>query len=154
MFKTSTFNDLRHIHASEGGNITEIFSSNRGPSENESKLILKNLQNLELIYLESIGLSREVTEKSLIPLVKHCKQTLQMVYLKSDLIEDEIYGAPLTIQSFQDFTVAIQDSPSIELLHLEIGPIPLYPIERALETFKVICSTARYLCMLKQLRAY
>ena len=153
LFKTSIFNDLRYICASESGKEGEILSFYRGPSKNESKLMFKNLEKLEQIYLESIGLNREVTEKSLIPLVKHCKQTLRMVYLNSISIQDEIYGPPLTIDLFNDFTFAIQDSPSIELLHLEIGPIPLYPIEQALEVFGFICLTSRYLCMLKQLRS-
>ncbi len=75
-------------------------------------------------------MNREVTEKSLIPLVWQCKQTLRMVYLTNRSMEDN--GSPLSIQLFHDLTFAIQDSPLIEILHLEIGPIPLYPIERAL----------------------
>ena len=96
-------------------------------------------------------MNREVTEKSLIPLVWQCKQTLRMVYLTNRSMEDN--GSPLSIQLFHDLTFAIQDSPLIEILHLEIGPIPLYPIERALEEFELICRTAGVLCVLKQLRS-
>ena len=149
LFKTSIFNDLRYLCASESDNIAGIVSFYRGPSEIENKLIFKNLENLEQIYLESIGLNREVIEMSLIPLIKHCKQTLRKVYIhrSSALFED------LTIQAFNDFTFATLDSTSIELVHLGIGPIPLYPIKEALKVFEFVCLTAGNLCMLKQLRS-
>ncbi len=149
LFKTSIFNDLRYLCAFELDNIAGIASFFNGPSEIENKLILKNLENLEQIYLERIGLNREVIEKSLIPLIKHCKQTLKIVYISrsSALHED------LTIQAFNDFTFGILDSASIELVHLEIGPIPLYPIKEALEVFHFICLTAGCLSTLKQLRS-
>ena len=150
LFKTSIFKDLRYLCGFKEGNVLEEPIFYRGPSENENKLILKNLDKLEYIYLEGVGLNSEVTEKSLIPLIKHCKKTLRMVYLNGSSIEDQMNGPPLTIQLFNDFTFAIKDSPSIELLHLEIGPIP---IEQALEALECICHTAEYLCMLKQLRS-
>ncbi len=55
---------------------------------------------------------------------------------------------------FHDFVfVYTKDSQSIEMIHLEIGPIPLYPIEQALDAFKFICDAAACLCQLKQLRS-
>ncbi len=149
LFKTSIFNDLRYLCASESDNISGIASFFNGPSEIENKLIFKHLENLEQIYLETIGLNREIIEKSLIPLIKHCKQTLRIVYIS----KSSAWGENMTIQALNDFTFGILDSASIELIHLEIGPIPLYPIKEALKVFEFICLTAGCLSMLKKLRS-
>ena len=126
------------------------------PSDEESTLILKNLENLEHIYLESIGLNREVTEKLIIPLIRRCKQTLKTLYLNSLMIKENTIGPPFSIELFVNlpFLTRFQNSLSIEHIHLDIGPIPLYPNKLALKIFNDTCfSAARLLFFLKQLRS-
>ena len=151
--KTSILNDVRYLSAGQSDNINEVnLSAYEVPSNEEITLILKNLENLEHIYLESIGLNRKVTEKLIIPLVLRCKQTLKTLYLNSLMIEE---NTPFSIELFVNLTsLAIQNSLPIEHIHLDIGPIPLYPNELALKIFNNAClSAARLLFFLKQLRS-
>ncbi len=155
LFKTSIFKNLECVYA--GGHCSMSSTDQglyEGPSENENTLILNNLESLEHIHLEYIGLSRELTENSLLPIMKYCKRTLKTIYLNSAQLEGAIRSPPMTFQLFHDFVfVYTLDSPSIEMIRLDIGPIPLYPIEQALDAFKFICDAAGDLLSLKKLKS-